>query len=77
MLDIRMIRENTSITTDIYRNTIHNDQYLQWTSNHFVPQKWGIVSTLMHCAETLIKDEGRMRTEKDEGKSSLEELWLH
>ena len=62
MLELQMIRENNSITTDIYRKATHTDQYLQWTSNHPVHQKLGIVRTLMQCTETLIKDEGRMRT---------------
>ena len=63
VLVIRMIRENNSITTDIYRKVTHTDQCLQWTSNHPVHQKLGIVRTLMHHAETLIKDEGKIKIE--------------
>ena len=56
--------ENSRITTDIYKKWTHTDQYLQWTSKHPVHLKLGIVRRLMHHAETLIKDEGRMKIEK-------------
>ena len=39
MLDIRMIRDNNRITTDIYTKATHTDQYVQWTSNNPVHQK--------------------------------------
>ena len=54
MLDIQMIQANDSITTDIYRKATHTDQYLQWTSNHSVLKKLGIVRMLMHhaCRDT-------------------------
>ena len=64
MLDVQMIRDNNRIT-------INTDQYLQWTSNHPVHQKLGFVRTLMHCAETLIRDEGRMKTEKEKVRVAL------
>ena len=66
-----MSRENNSITTDIYRKAIHTDQYLQWISNHPVHQKLGIVRTLMHHAETLIKDKRRMKTKKEKVRVAL------
>ena len=65
MLDIRMIRENDSITTDIYRKATHTDQRLQWISNHTDHQNLGIVRARMHHAETVIKDEGRVKIEKE------------
>ena len=71
MLDIRMIRANDSITTDIYRKATLTDQYLQWASNHPVHQKLGIVRTLMHHAETLIKDEARVKIEKEKVRVAL------
>ena len=66
-----MIRENGSITTDIYRKATHTDQYLQWTSNHPVHQKLGIVRTLIHSAETLNEDEGRVKIEKEKVRAAL------
>ena len=65
MLDIRMIRENSSITTNIYRKATHIDQCLEWTSNCSVHQELGMGISPMHHTETLINDEGRMKTEKE------------
>ena len=65
MLDIRLIRESSRITTYLYRKVTHTNQYLQCTSNHRVYQKLGIVRRHMHCTKTLIKDEERMKTDKE------------
>ena len=71
MLDLKLIRENNKITTDIYRKPTHTDQYLQWSSHHPVQQKLGIVRTLMHRANTLITDEDRKKREKEKIKNAL------
>ena len=71
MLDLRLIRENNSITTDIYRKPTHTDHYLQWTSHHPVQQKIGIVRTLMHRADTLITDDRRKEGEKEKIRTAL------
>ena len=60
-----MIRENNSITTNIYSKAADTDQYLQWTFNHPLHQKLSIVRIWVHRAETLIKDEWRIKTEKE------------
>ena len=62
---------NSSITTNIYRKANHTDQYLQLTSNHPVHQKLGIMRMLMHHAETLIKDEGRVKIETEKVSVAL------
>ena len=49
----------------------HTDQCLQWSSNHPVHHKLGIVRTLMHHTETLIKDEGRVKIEKEKVRVAL------
>ena len=64
-----MIIDNNRITTD--RKATHTDQYLQWTSNHPVDQKLGIVKTLMYHTKTLIKDKGRTKTEKERERVAL------
>ncbi|KAI8487041.1 hypothetical protein Bbelb_353010, partial [Branchiostoma belcheri] len=49
MLDFMMIRNpDNTITTDVFRKETHTKHYLQWSSNHPVQQKLGIVRTLMH-----------------------------
>ena len=66
-----MIRENGSITTNIYRKVTHTYQYLQLTSNQPVHQKLRIVRTLMHLAETPIKDEVKVKIEKEKVRVAL------
>ena len=44
---------------------------MQWTSNHHVHQKLGIVRMLMHCMETLIMDESRVKTKKEKVRVAL------
>ena len=62
-LDLRLKREDNNITTDIYHNPTHTDQYLVWRSNHPIQQKLGTVRTLMHRADTLIADKERRKIE--------------
>ena len=55
MLDVRMIREDNNITTDIYRKRDPNSSLLSVTiSSHSASETIGIVRTLMHRAHTLI-----------------------
>ena len=71
MLDLKLIRKDNKVTTDIYRKPTHTDHYLQWSSHHPASQKVGVVRTLMHRAETLIKDEDLRKIEKDKIKNAL------
>ena len=47
MLDRKLTRTDKRIETDIYQKPTNMDQYLQWTSDHPVQHKLGIVRTLM------------------------------
>ena len=71
MLDLKLIRDNNTITTDIYRKPTHTDHYLQWSSHHPVQQKIGIVRTLMHRANTLITDDKLRSAEKEKIRKAL------
>ena len=72
MLDVMMIRNpDNTITTDVFRKETHTDHYLQWSSNHPVQQKLGIVRTLIHRASTLIKDPALKLAEKEKVKDAL------
>ncbi|KAI8486079.1 hypothetical protein Bbelb_361790 [Branchiostoma belcheri] len=72
MLDVMLIKNHDrTITTDVYRKETHTDHYLQWSSNHPVQQKLGIVKTLMHRAETLSQD--RTLREVEKGKVTTSE----
>ncbi len=71
MLDLKLIRKDNRISTDIYRKPTHTDHYLQWSSHHPVQQKLGVVRTLMHRADTLIADEFLRKQEKDKVRTAL------
>ncbi len=71
MLDLKLIRNNNEITTDIYRKPTHTDQYLQSSSHHPAQQKIGIVKTLMHRANTLISDKKLQSVEKEKIRKAL------
>ena len=74
MLDLKLIRKEKQIVTDIYRKptlTDHYLQWLQWSPHHPVHQKIGVVRTLMNRANTLIKDEQLRKVEKDKVKVAL------
>ncbi|XP_019613587.1 PREDICTED: adhesion G-protein coupled receptor G7-like [Branchiostoma belcheri] len=72
MLDVMMVRNpDNTITTDVFRKETHTDHYLQWSSNHPVQQKLGIVRTLMHRANTLIEDHALREAEKEKVRVAL------
>ncbi|KAI8507128.1 hypothetical protein Bbelb_155670 [Branchiostoma belcheri] len=72
MLDVMMVRNpDNTITTDVFRKETHTDHYLQWSSNHPVQQKLGIVRTLMHRANTLIEDPALREAEKEKVRVDL------
>ncbi|XP_019615955.1 PREDICTED: uncharacterized protein LOC109463556, partial [Branchiostoma belcheri] len=72
MLDVMMVRNpDNTITTDVFRKETHTDHYLQWSSNHPVQQKLGIVRTLMHRANTLIEDPALREAEKEKVRVAL------
>jgi hypothetical protein len=52
ILDVKVIKSNEKITTEVYRKKSDSGLYLQYDSNHPKPVKNGIVNTLLHRAET-------------------------
>ncbi|XP_070532995.1 uncharacterized protein [Ptychodera flava] len=53
---LSVVQEDGSINLKIYRKPTHTDQYLNFTSNHPLQQKLGVIQTLFHRAESVITD---------------------
>ena len=49
-----VISPDGSITNKVFRKETHRDQYLNFTSNHPLENKRGVVHTLLHRAEAIV-----------------------
>ena len=59
------IEADRSISTSVYRKPTHTSQYLDWTSNHHIKQKMGIISTFRHRINKIVtKPEDKQQEEK-------------
>ncbi|KAI8484583.1 hypothetical protein Bbelb_376900 [Branchiostoma belcheri] len=50
------LNPNRSLRVSIYRKATHTDQYLHFFSNHPLEHKLGVIKTLLHRANTIIRD---------------------
>ena len=46
-------KEDSSLSTTVYRKPTHTDLYLQWDSNHTIASKYSVVGTLHHRAQVI------------------------
>ncbi|XP_072033586.1 uncharacterized protein [Amphiura filiformis] len=53
---LTVIKPDGSLNIKIYRKPTHTDQYLNFSSNHPLQHKLGVIHTLFHRAETVISD---------------------
>ena len=60
-----VIKPDGSLDIQIYRKPTHTDQYLNFTSNHPLEHKLGVIRTLFHRAETVITDPLTVKKEKE------------
>ena len=65
------LKEDGSIKFKIYRKETHTDQYLQFTSNHHISQKLGIVSTFNQRIETIVTDEKDKKEERERMENKM------
>ncbi|XP_072015061.1 uncharacterized protein [Amphiura filiformis] len=49
-----VIQPDRSIKVTIYRKSTHTDQYLNFSSNHPIDHKLGVIRTLYHRADTVV-----------------------
>ena len=71
MLDVKMIKENNRIKTDIYRKATHTDHCLQWSSHHPVSQKLSVPASLYHRCESVISEDEKKKMEREKIRSDL------
>ena len=58
------VQEDGRLKIGIYRKATHTDQYLDFTSNHHISQKLGIVSTFRHRIDSIITTEDDRKEEE-------------
>ena len=59
-----VIQPDDKLKIEIYRESTHTDQYLNFHSNHPLQQKLGVIQTLHHRADCVITEKDDKETEK-------------
>ncbi|XP_072033246.1 uncharacterized protein [Amphiura filiformis] len=65
------VKNDGSLTSNIYRKPTHTDHYLQFGSHHPLIHKLGVIRTLQYRADTIISENELIPEEKDHIKESL------
>ena len=65
------VLEDGTVKFKIYRKPTHTDQYLNFTSNHHIKQKLGIVNTFNHRTTTIVSNEADRKEEEERIKMNL------
>ena len=61
---LTVIKPDGSLDIKIYRKPTHTDQYLNFSSNHPLEHKLGVIQTLSYRAESVITDPAAVEEEK-------------
>ena len=73
---LTVIQPDRSLKVQIFRKSTHTDQYLNFSSNHPIDHKLGVIRTLNHRAETVVTEPQDRKEEKSHVNSALATLWL-
>ena len=65
------VKPNKTTKITIYRKATHTDQYLDFSSNHHLKQKIGLISTFEHRINELITEEDDKKKELKHVKQAL------
>ena len=68
---LTVIQDDGSIRVKIYRKPTHTDQYLNFSSNHPLDHKLGVIRTLFHRADSIITDPQDKNHEREHVKQAL------
>ena len=68
---LSVLNEDGTIRTRVYRKETHTDQYLNFSSNHPLEHKRGVVKTLVHRADTVVSDLDERKKELDHIRGAL------
>ncbi len=65
------IEPDKSLSFTIYRKKTHTDQYLDFTSNHHIRQKTGIIRTFTDRIDKIVTKEDERKREEEHAKKAL------
>ena len=58
-------KEDSCLSTSVFRKPTHTDLYLQWDSHHIISTKYSLAGTLCHRAKTICCDPQLLQMEED------------
>ena len=66
-----VVESDGSISMKVFRKDTHTDQYLNFSSNHPLEHRRGVVRTLVNRTDRLLSDETELGREKEHIRKAL------